>query len=269
MHIVDIGSGPPVVVIPGVQGRWEWMRPGVETLARRCRVITFSLSDEPCSGGTFDEQTGFACYVAQVRQAMDVAGVSDAAIFGVSYGGLIAAAFAARHPERTRALVLVSALPPTWVPDARVRFYLRAPRLLSPLFCLASPMRMYGEIAAANDTTSARARAVARHGWNVVTHMFSPTRMARRVRLLDAARFDDIAGNVEAPTLIVHGEPALDCVVPVRATLDYQRLIPHATIATIDRTGHLGFITRPEAFVAAVAPFIEESATKHSRRRVG
>jgi pimeloyl-ACP methyl ester carboxylesterase len=269
MNIVDVGSGPPIVVIPGIQGRWEWMRPGIRALAARCRVITFSLADEPTCRGSFDESSGFNCYVAQVREALNQAGLERATICGVSYGGLVAAAFAARYPERTHGLVLVSALPPTWVPDARVRFYLRAPRLLSPLFCLASPIRMYGEIAAANDTTPARARAVARHGWNVATHMFSPTRMARRVRLLDATRLDDIAGNVEAPTLIVHGEPALDCVVPVRATLDYQRLIPHATIVTIERTGHLGFITRPEAFVSAVAPFIEESATKRSRRRVG
>ena len=52
----------------------------------------------------------------------------------MSYGGLIALAFAVKYPERTRSLVLVSAISPAWTPDARVRFYLRAPRLLSPLF---------------------------------------------------------------------------------------------------------------------------------------
>ena len=35
MNIVDRGSGVPVVVIPGIQGRWEWMKPGVDALARR------------------------------------------------------------------------------------------------------------------------------------------------------------------------------------------------------------------------------------------
>ena len=31
--IVDKGHGTPIVLIPGVQGRWEWMRPTVDALA--------------------------------------------------------------------------------------------------------------------------------------------------------------------------------------------------------------------------------------------
>ena len=36
----DKGSGPPLIVIPGVQGRWEWMQPALLRLARQCRVIS-------------------------------------------------------------------------------------------------------------------------------------------------------------------------------------------------------------------------------------
>ena len=122
MKIVDRGGGTPVVVIPGIQGRWEWMRPAIDALAQRARVITFSLADEPSSGGRFDDTGGFWCYVEQVREALDAAGVARAAVCGVSYGGLIAAAFASRYPERAASLILVSALPPSWRPDNRVRF---------------------------------------------------------------------------------------------------------------------------------------------------
>src|SRR3954468_15641461 len=101
MNIIDVGSGPPLVLVPGIQGRWEWMKPAVDALARHCRVITFSLADEPTCGAHFDEASGFDCYVQQIVTAMDAAGVRTAAICGVSYGGLIAAAFAARHPQRT------------------------------------------------------------------------------------------------------------------------------------------------------------------------
>ena len=118
MKIIDVGSGPPVVLVPGIQGRWEWMKPAVDALATRCRVLTFSLADERTCGASFDAAHGFDCYVDQIREAMDQAGISSAAICGVSYGGLIAAAFAARHPERTFALVLVSAIPPSWRPDS-------------------------------------------------------------------------------------------------------------------------------------------------------
>ena len=44
--MIDIGTGPPLVLIPGLQGRWEWMRPAVDALARRFRVLTFSLAGD-------------------------------------------------------------------------------------------------------------------------------------------------------------------------------------------------------------------------------
>jgi pimeloyl-ACP methyl ester carboxylesterase len=269
VRIVDTGSGPPLVVIPGIQGRWEWMKPAVEALARRCRVITFSLADERGCGARFDPAAGFDCYVDQVRAAMDARGLERAAICGVSYGGLIAAAFVARHPERATSLVLVSALPPSWTPDERVKFYLRAPRLLAPLFCVAS-VRMYREIAAASGGGYAGVAPALRHAWAAITHMFSPGRMARRVRLLTGLQLGDELTRVETPALIVTGERALDRVVPVQRTREYLALWPHARLATIERTGHLGLITRPDAFAAVVAPFVaEHDSAAGARRRVG
>jgi pimeloyl-ACP methyl ester carboxylesterase len=266
MNLVDLGSGPPVVVIPGIQGRWEWMNPGIRALAATCRVITFSLADEPTCRGTFDEATGFGCYVEQVREALDLSGLERATICGISYGGLIAASFAARYPERTSGLVLVSALPPSWTPDARVRFYLRAPRMLLPVFMLAS-LRMFREISAAHPGVRPAVREAARHGTNVLRHMFSPLRMARRVHLLAGAGTVDLS-VVRVPTLVLTGDPELDRVVPVRATREYLKLIPHARIELVERTGHLGLITRPDVFSGLVAPFVAEAAGGEARRRV-
>jgi pimeloyl-ACP methyl ester carboxylesterase len=266
LKIVDVGSGPPIVVIPGIQGRWEWMKPGIQALAKHCRVITFSLADEPTCRGAFDVATGFDCYVEQVRQALDVAALERATICGVSYGGLIAAAFAARHPERTSGLVLVSALPPSWKPDARVNFYLRAPRMLTPVFIAAS-LRMYREIAAAHPGVRPALREATRHGFNVLRHMFSPVRMARRVHLLSGAAAVDVSA-INVPTLVLTGDPELDRVVPVRATREYVNLIPHARLERVERTGHLGLITRPDVFTGLVAPFVADASEDRTRRRV-
>lgn len=270
MKIVDRGGGTPVVVVPGIQGRWEWMRPAIDALAQRCRVITFSLADEPSCGGAFDEARGFWCYVEQVRAALDEAGVDRAAVCGVSYGGLIAAAFAARYPERTASVILVSALPPSWRPDRRVRFYTRAPRLLTPIFLLAS-LRLYREIAAASGGAAAGARAGLGHAWRVLTHMFSPMRMARRVGLLAGIDFAAEFSLMQQPTLLMTGEPSLDRVVPVRQTTrEYGALFPHARFATLEHTGHLGLITRPGEFARLVVAFADEAAHGAPlRRRVG
>jgi pimeloyl-ACP methyl ester carboxylesterase len=260
VNIVDVGAGDPIVIVPGIQGRWEWMKPAVDALARRCRVVTFSLADEPTCGGRFDPSRAFDCYVEQVADAMDATGISSATVVGVSYGGLIAAAFAARHTERAAALVIVSAIPPGWTPDTRVRFYLRAPRLLSPLFLVGS-LRLFNEIAAASSGVLPGMRVAARHGLNALTHRFSPVRMARRVRALESVQLDRDLSPVHVPTLVVTGEPVLDRVVPVRLTEQYARMWPHAERFTIARTGHLGLITRPDVFADAVAGF----AGRHSQ----
>ena len=263
MKIVDVGNGAPLVLVPGIQGRWEWMKPAVDTLAARCRVVTFSLADEPTCAGRFDAAQGFDCYVDQIREAMDLAGISTAVLAGVSYGGLIAATFAARHPDRVSGLVLVSAIPPQWKPNARVRFYLRAPRLLSPLFVVNS-LRMYREIAAATPGVLPGMAAALRHGLNVLTHMMSPARMARRVHLLDSVKLDRNLPDMRLPTLVMTGEPRLDNVVPVSLTEEYMRMWPQAERVTIARTGHIGLITRPDAFTDALVPFVE----RHTKVRV-
>lgn len=268
MKIVDRGAGVPVVVVPGVQGRWEWMAPAIDALSQRCRVITFSLADEPSGDAPFDASGGFWSYVDQVRRALDIADVERASICGDSYGGLIAAAFAARHPERSESLVLVSALPPSWTPNQRVRFYLRAPRLLTPLFLLAS-LRMYEEIAAAKGGLVRAAPAGISHAWRVLTHMFSPSRVARRVELLADVDLRQACAGLALPTLILTGEPGLDRVVPVASTREFAAFVPAARIEVIPRTGHIGLITRPDLFASIVSGFAEETANAAVRRRVG
>lgn len=266
MKIIDRGSGTPIVLIPGIQGRWEWMKPAVDALARRCRVITFSLADEPTCGAHFDHATGFDCYVQQIADAMDAVGLEQATICGVSYGGLIAAAFAARHRQRVAALVLVSALPPTWVPDERARFLIRSPRLLTPVFCIGS-LRMCREIAAAKGGWIAGLVFSARHAVNALWHIFSPTLMARRVTLLEGLELEKDIRQIDCPTLVATGDDDLDLVVPVRMTHEYLRMIPHARSATIARTGHLGIITRPDAFVDLILGFIGHTVREGDRRR--
>lgn len=269
MHIVDVGSGAPLVIVPGIQGRWEWMSPAVDALAGHCRVITFSLADEPTAQAPFDPADGLGSYVDQIAAAMDQAGVAAAVICGVSYGGLIAACFAARHPERTLAVVMVSAVPPDWRPDPRASFYLKAPRLMTPVFMLAS-LRLYREIAAATPGRLAGLAKAARHGRNVLTHMFSPVRMARRAQFQAPADLVSQLGRLKVQALLVTGEARLERVVPPRLTLRYQAIWPDAEISTLAHTGHLGLITRPEEFARVVGSFVQRSTGGQAqRRRIG
>ena len=269
MQIVDRGSGVPIVVIPGVQGRWEWMEPFVRALAARARVIVFSLADEPTAEAAFDPADGIGNYVTQVRDAMDTARIERATVCGTSFGGLVAAVFGATYPERVAGLALVSALPPSWTPNSRQRLYLRAPRLLLPLFCLNS-LRLWREIAAAYGSTAAAIVPALRHLVNVLAHPFSPRLMARRAEMVcDRDLTPDVAG-LRAPVLVITGEGTLDHVVPPRMTARYLELWPHAEWSELARTGHIGHVTRPEALANMVAEFASRVVgTALSRKHIG
>lgn len=259
MHVIDRGTGPAVVIIPGIQGRWEWMAPAVEALAVHFRVITFSLCDEPSSGFSMDPARGLENYLAQIAQVFERAQLDDAVLIGVSYSGPIATEFAARHPGRVRALVLVSALPTDWRPDVRARFYLRAPWLLSPVFLIDAPIRTYREVRAALPQLAGRARFSAAQLGRAMRYFLSPSRMAQRIRWFAAFRFSD-PGRLAHPVLVITGEAGLDRVVAPHLTAHYVTAMPHAQHRVIPATGHLGLVTKPRIFAALVSQFVKELA---------
>ena len=246
MNVIDRGSGPPLVLIPGLQGRWEYMRATVEALSGFFRVITFSL-----------EGTDYDSYADQVARALDQAGVDRAVVCGVSFGGLIAVRFASRHPARSAMLVLASTPRPALTLRTRHKMYLRMPWLLGPLFLAETPFRVRRELRAAMTETAARRR----FSWNALrTLVGAPVSlgaMASRARLVASDGVAADCPQITAPTLILTGEAHLDYVVPVEGTAEYARLISHARCAVLPSTGHLGSMTRPREFAALVREFVE------------
>jgi len=254
--MIDIGSGTPVVLIPGLQGRWEWMRPAVEAIAKRNRVLSFSLCDERSSPFPCEPARGFENFIDQTVAAMDRAGIGKATIAGVSYGGLIASEFAARHPDRVTALVLASALHTAWQPNSRQRQYLKSPWLMSPLFVATAPGRMRSEMTAAFPGVGARLRFMAAHGVRVAMAPTSPAKMARRIAWASTHRFADTRA-ITSRTLIVTGERALDKVVPVAITERYMAELQSAQHVVMERTGHIGIVTRPDVFADLLNKFLD------------
>lgn len=249
MQVIDRGSGTPLVIVPGIQGRWEWMRPAVDALAERHRVVTFSLCDEPTSGFRCDPARGVENYLDQLDAVFEQTGLEDAVLVGVSYGGPIAAEYTLRRPERVRTLVLVNALPTDWQADTRARFYMRAPRLFSPVFFFDAPLRAWPELRASLPRLTQRAQFGLAQTGRLLRYFMSPSRMARRIAWLKGFRFGDCT-TVRRPVVVITGEPGLDRVVRPELTRRYLDMIPHARYAVLPRTGHLGVVTRPRQFAA-------------------
>jgi pimeloyl-ACP methyl ester carboxylesterase len=108
------GDGPVELVFVGpIVGHTElfWTLPEFKAffdqLATFCRVVIFDkagngLSDPIPKVHLLEERA------AEIEAVMDAVGFGKPVIFGMSEGGPQAIAFAARRPERTRALILYS-----------------------------------------------------------------------------------------------------------------------------------------------------------------
>lgn len=254
--MIDRGTGTPIVLIPGLQGRWEWTRPAVSALSKHHRVITYSLCDERTSPFACDPSKGFENYLDQLDQVFERAKIDRAVIAGVSYGGLIATEYAARHPERVQALALVNALHSSWEPNDQQRRYLSSPILMSPMFVATAPQRNRPEMVAAFPSIASRLKFALTAGARVLMAPASPARMARRIRWAKAHHFAD-PHAVKAPVLLLTGEAALDRIVPVDVTRRYLNEFDEAEHVVLQRTGHLGLVTRPDAFAGVLERFVD------------
>ncbi|HVQ52320.1 MAG TPA: alpha/beta hydrolase, partial [Mycobacterium sp.] len=106
------GDGPVELVVAGsfvshVELFWTFpeFEAFFEQLATFCRIALFDkagvgLSDPVPQVRTLDDRA------AEIEAVMDAVGFGKAAVFGISEGGPAAIVFAAKRPERTRALIL-------------------------------------------------------------------------------------------------------------------------------------------------------------------
>jgi pimeloyl-ACP methyl ester carboxylesterase len=201
----------------------------------------------------------FDRWASRIDHLLDTSGGQEAAIVGVSFGGLVAGWYAARRPDRVRSLVLVAAPSPRWQIDDQSARYARHPRLSLPLFAMRAVTRLAPELASAMPGWAARVRFGAGYAVRAVRYPASPRQMASVVDEWRRTDLTAIIGQISAPTLVITGEHELDRVVPVASTLEYLSLIPGAVHARLPRTGHIGFLSKPAEFAALVSDFVNAS----------
>jgi len=257
MTVYDRGTGAPLVVVPGIQGRWEYLRPTLDALAESFRVIAVPIDDRRVIRGRLDESRRLDVLAGLVGETLDTKGLDRAAVCGISFGGLVAVRFAARWPPRTTALILASAPGPGYTLKRRHRIYAQAPWVFGPLFLVETPLRLRAELAEAFPRAAERRRFAWRQTRTLLTAPVSLSGMAARALMLGASDLRLECRGITAPTLVITGEPELDHVVPVASTLEYTNEIPGARYVRLSRTGHVGYLTRPPAFASAIRGFLD------------
>ena len=257
----DMGAGRPVVLIQPLQGRWEWMRPSLVALSKYTRVISYTLSGDMGSETRMDPAQGFETFVRQLEEVLERNGLTRVALCGVSFGGVVAAHYAAAHPKRVSHLIIASSPGPGWRPTASQAGYVGSPWLSLPALAFTGAGRLGVEIAAALPTWRERFGFAARYLAAGVRFPALPHLMARRVRLMQTVDLAADCARIEAPTLVITGDEALDKVVPVASTKEYAKQVRGARYVMMDRTGHLGSLTQPERFARIVGEFVNASSS--------
>ena len=113
-HGVDIawweqGNGPPVLLLHGVGAASESYDAIVRQLDSRFRLLRYDLRGHGESGKPAGPYA-LADYIADAVALLDARGIQRAHMVGFSFGGMIAQAIAATHPQRVDALVLISSV---------------------------------------------------------------------------------------------------------------------------------------------------------------
>ncbi len=268
VNLVDIGVGPPLVLVHGLGGCWgNWLE-NIPELARSQRVIALDLpgfgrSEMPA------EPISMPGYARLLDALLTALAIESAAVVGNSMGGLIAAELAISHPARVERLVLVSAagLSTAELGATDPRLVLGA--LLGRLSADGAQRRA-PQLVRRPGIRKALLAAVARHGDRLSPELayevlqgagkpgFTPAVDAIRRHPLRAR-----LARIACPTLIVWGTN--DWLIPLRDAYEFERLVPGAQLLVYGDTGHVAMLERPAHFNEAVARFLGRDASAAER----
>jgi pimeloyl-ACP methyl ester carboxylesterase len=250
------GGGPAVLFIHGTPGGYDQGLLMAQRIgSSRLRVIAPSRPGYLATAldvgkSPRDQADAFA-------DLLDALSISRAAIVGLSGGGPSSIRFAARHPERCAALVLISAVACKRMPAERPLLWRFA---LSTV--LASDFAAWLLFKSAETVTWASRHRLL-EGRDPPSYQLLKTLVPLSLRQEgldnDTAEFAAMAGEMPAgvscPALIIHGTE--DRLVPIRHAQQAAAAIPHAELVTAPG-GHDVFF-RSDDLASRVAAFLETS----------
>src|SRR5215472_14009587 len=109
IHYESQGEGPPIVFVHGLGGTSNAWHAQRATLSRYFRVITFDLSGSGRSDKS-KKQYSIDAWADEIAGLIDHLKLDAAVIVGHSMGTVIVQKFAAKYPQKAKAIVLAGAL---------------------------------------------------------------------------------------------------------------------------------------------------------------
>jgi len=237
----DTGNGPTLLLIHGWALDLDIWEPAARRWSERFRVIRYDRRGFGLSTG----EPSLAADVADALGVLERLKVPSAVIVGASQGARAALRLAVGNPERVAALVL------------------------------DGPS---DELSGALDVSLDEYRALARSGRLTAVRALWAAHPFTRLHTTDPAAHDLLASCIERypgrdltePSVPLAGVDLARCLCPVRvlsgardletrrrSSAALARALPSAELALVPDAGHLAHLDRPDAYDAAVLPFLE------------
>ena len=258
------GAGVPFVVVnggPGFSHDFMLCSDAWDALAKKRPVVFY---DQRGTGKSPDLAVGQSCNLADQIDDLDAVRAHLNApkidLLGSSWGGYLVMAYAARHPERIRHLVILDSAAPKQS-DTKYLFKEVYPDAVE---------RQEG-FAFADELGDAKASEAGLREYlgmifyspekrDVFLTRFAPTMvLSKKVNqsiFSDLGRFDlnPELHKFNFPTLVVTGRYDMN-VAPIVAW-NIHRAIPGSKFVVFERSGHFPFYEEPEAFVRVIEEFL-------------
>jgi pimeloyl-ACP methyl ester carboxylesterase len=259
LHVLEWGDPgrPALTFLHGGSAHAHWFDAVAPAFADRFHVVALDQRGHGLSAWPRPPAYATEDFAADLLGVLDALGWSRAVVAGHSMGGHVAMAFAAWHPERVRALVVIDARPS--IPEERLRRMQerarRPPRRHASREDAVAAFRLLPPDTRADPALLAHlaeAGIAPRDGaWS---YRFDPE-TARVRRPVDAGRLLD---RITAPTLIVRGE--WSPILPRDLAAEMAARIPRARLVEIPATYHHLVLDDPAAFVRVLDGFLGELA---------
>ncbi len=266
-----MGSGPVVVCHPGGPGFSSLYFGDLAGLWERFTLILLNPRGTGDSGRPADSAAyQIADYVADVEELRQHLRLEKLTLLGHSHGGVVAQAYAARHPASVERLVLASTLARFGQEQAAAMqdgMEKRSGQPWYPDALAALEAEQHGEFSNDEEMAELVFRELPLYFAHFGTAeagyldtLKTETPNADALRLFNKEIFETFdlrpeLGSIKAPTLVITGEEDFICG-PVCADEIAGGIVGSRKVIVGD-AGHMMFIEQPEAFQTEVADFLE------------
>ncbi|HZZ36396.1 MAG TPA: alpha/beta fold hydrolase [Caulobacteraceae bacterium] len=276
-HTVRSGEGPPVVLVHGGPGLWDYLGPVAAMIERRASV--FRYDQRACGRSHGEGPHTIARHVADLEALREHWGLERFTLIGHSWGASLGLHYALEHSRRLEGLIYMSGtgVDPAWRGDYHAR-------RLQHLGEAGERERLAAAERWASDSSIEAEHAACIAGWRAdyadieagrehARAMLVPgLRVNRAVNAelnLESSRFTispempDRLRALQVPTLVIHGghDPR-----PAWAARQVAELIPHARFLVLEDAGHCPWVETPHALSGALEGFLAALAPAPRRR---